>query len=101
MGNIVPACARCDDSKRDLPFEVWAVSNAPNSPRTRGIPDLDYRLSRIREYVARYAYEPRMPEKRLNREELRQFGLLREDLRRLRRDFDAFIALFRQRTGLK
>lgn len=100
LGNMVPACARCDDSKRDLSYEEWAVGGEPNSPRTRGVPGLDYRLSKIREYVAKYAYQPRTPEERLNAEELRQFELLRQDLRRLRNEFDAFIALFRQRTGL-
>ena len=101
LGNIVPACARCDDSKRDLPFEVWALGDAPNSPQTRGVPDLAHRLARVRDYVAKYAYQSRTPEQRLNEEELHQFALLREDLRKLRKDFDALIALFRKRTGLK
>jgi len=65
LGNVVPACGRCDDSKRDLPFEVWALSSAPNSPGTPGVPDLDQRLARIREYVAKYAYQPRSPDQRL------------------------------------
>lgn len=101
LGNLVPACGRCDDSKRDLPFEVWTLGSAPNSPRTRGVPDLDHRLARIREYVAKYAYRPRIPEERLTAEDLRQFEVLREDLRKLRKDFDTFIALYRRRTGLR
>src|SRR3990172_4325227 len=32
LGNIVPACSKCDDSKRDLLFEEWARSTAPGSP---------------------------------------------------------------------
>ena len=28
LGNIVPACSKCDDSKRDLPFKEWVVGNA-------------------------------------------------------------------------
>jgi len=100
LGNIVPACAKCDDSKQDSPFEVWALGSAPNSPRSRAVRDIDRRLSKIREYVAKYSYSPRPPEERLNSEELRQFEILRADLQRLRGDFDAFITLYRQRTGV-
>ncbi len=101
LGNIVPSCARCDDSKRDLPFDGWALSSAPNSPRTRGVADVNRRLARIREYMAKYEYRPRRPEERLAEAELRQFEVLRGDLRKLRRDFDAFIAVYRGRTGLR
>ncbi len=101
LGNIVPTCAKCDDSKRDLPFEVWALSGAPNSPHTRGVADLDRRLATIREYVAKYGYLARTPAERLAAAEFHQFEVLREDLRKLRKDFDAFIALYRERTGLR
>lgn len=101
LGNIVPACAKCDDSKRDLPYEEWAMSSAPGSPASRGIEDLPGRLAVIRSYVLKYGYRPLPPEERLAPEELAQFAVLREDLRRLRRDFDQFISLYRTRTGLR
>ena len=100
LGNMVPACATCDDSKGGLPYDVWALGGAPNSPQTRGVRDIDRRLSKIREYVAKYSYTARPPEERLNTEELRQFEILHADLQRLRGDFDAFITLYRQRPGL-
>jgi hypothetical protein len=99
LGNIVPACAKCDDSKRDLAFDEWAFGSSPGSPTSRGIPDLAQRMERIRSYVANYSYRPRLPKERLAPDELAQFGVLRDDLRRLRRDFDQFIALYRKRTG--
>jgi hypothetical protein len=40
LGNMVPACARCDDSKRSLPFEEWMTSEAEGSPQRRGINDI-------------------------------------------------------------
>ena len=33
IGNMVPACAKCDDSKRDIAFDVWMQSDSPNSPK--------------------------------------------------------------------
>lgn len=100
LGNMVPACATCDDSKGSSRVDVWALGDAPKSPRTQGVRDIDRRLSKIREYVAKYSYTARPPEERLNTEELRQFEILHANLQRLRGDFDAFIRLFRKSTGL-
>jgi hypothetical protein len=99
LGNIVPACAKCDDSKRDLPFEEWVVGDAPNSPKTRGIPNLNDRLAKINAYVRMYAYRPCPPSERLSAGEVCRFKALQQDLGTLRQEFDAFIALYRQRTG--
>jgi HNH endonuclease len=101
LGNIVPACAKCDDSKADSPFDAWALGSAPNSPRTRCVDDIERRLHKIRDYVAEYSYKPRSPEERLSLDELQQFELLRADLQRIHGEFDAFITRYRQRTGLR
>jgi hypothetical protein len=101
LGNMVPACSKCDDSKGHQPFDVWALGPAPGSPQSRGISDVGQRLEKIRQYVARYGYQPRTPDQRLNAEELRQFEVLRADLSRVRKDFDELIADFRKRSGLR
>jgi hypothetical protein len=101
LGNVVPACSKCDDSKQGRLFEEWAISSVPGSPRTRGIPDLEDRLSRIREYVLQNAYCPHKPAERLSTDELKQFELIHEDLSRLRKDIEGFIAMYRERTGLR
>lgn len=101
LGNMVPTCSKCDDSQRDEDFAEWAAGSAPGSPRSRGIADVDQRIKRIRAYVAKYAYQPRNPTQRLNEQELRQFHVLREDLGKLRKDFDDLIAAFRKRSGLR
>jgi hypothetical protein len=80
---------------------VWALSDAPNSPRTRGIQGLDSRLTKIREYVAKHGYRPRAPEERLTSHEWQQFEQLRRDLQELRARFDAFIKRYRKRAGLR
>ncbi len=101
LGNVVPACSKCDDSKRDLPYDEWAKCSVPGSPHSRGVPDLEDRISRIREYVSRYGYCPHRPSERLSADELRQFELIHEDLSRLRKDIESFIAMYRERTGLR
>lgn len=100
LGNVVPARSKCDDSKRDLAFDEWAVCAAAGSPLTRGVPDVQRRISKIREYVSRYSYMPKPPEERLTVEELRQFNVIVGDLARLRADVDGFIRSYRKRTGL-
>jgi hypothetical protein len=39
-GNIVPACSKCDDPKRSLPYDEWAVGSTPGSPRSCGVTDV-------------------------------------------------------------
>jgi hypothetical protein len=99
LGNVVPACARCDDSKRDRPFEKWALSAAPRSPHSRGVPDVEQRLERITDYAAHYEYLPALPTERLTEEELQQWERIQEDLARLRADVDRFLELHRERRA--
>ena len=51
IGNMVLACAQCDDSKRDVPFDQWMISNDQYSPKIRGVPDVDARRNRIQGYI--------------------------------------------------
>lgn len=96
LGNVVPACARCDDSKRDQPFAGWALSAAPGSPHSRGVPDIKRRLERIADYAAHYEYLPALPADRLSEAELEQWDRIQEDLARLRADVDRFLELHRE-----
>ena len=99
LGNMVPACGKCDDSKRDLAFEEWAVGTTSGSPQARAVPDVEGRLARIREYVSKYGYVPRPLEERLQPEELQHLARIREDLNRLRDDIEDFIQAHRTRSG--
>lgn len=55
--NLVPACGKCNQSKGNKYWKEWMQSDAALSPKTRNIPDLDERISRLDEYVQKY--EPR------------------------------------------
>jgi len=99
LGNMVLACARCDDSKRDLPFEEWMRSDAAGSPKSRGVKDIDQRVESIKAYVHRFGYTPQSLEERLDEHELERLTTIRSRLQELRKDIDALIEDYRTRTG--
>lgn len=100
-GNMVPACARCDDSKRHLPFDEWMRGDAPQSPTTRGIPDVERRIERIEAFRRENDYAVRLLESRLTREEWETLESIRSRLDTLRREVDKLITDFRERTGYR
>lgn len=98
LGNMVPACARCDDSKRNQPFEEWVMSNCKWSPKSRGVGDLDQRIERIKAYVQHFSYTPRKLEERLDEHERERLTTIRSGLQELREDVEALIEDYRTRT---
>ena len=99
LGNMVPACARCDDSKGDKPFEEWMISDAKQSPRSRGVGDIEDRIDLIRVYVHHYGYRVRTLDERLNEEERERLVGIQSDLQALRDEVDSLIEDYRARTG--
>lgn len=99
LGNMVPACARCDDSKRNRPFEEWMMSNCKGSPKSRGVRDLDQRTGHIKAYVQRFGYTPRRLEERLDEHERERLTTIRSRLQELRKDIEVLIEDYRARTG--
>lgn len=45
--NLVPACGKCNQSKGNKPWRAWMYSDAPRSPKRRGISDIDSRAERL------------------------------------------------------
>jgi hypothetical protein len=101
IGNMVPACGRCDDSKRDLRYDDWMTSDYPSAPRNRGVTDIESRRKRIKSYIEHFSYTPRTLEQRLNRKELRTLKDIRSRLRALRADVDGLIETYRGRAGAR
>ena len=91
IGNMVPACSRCDDSKRDLQYEEWMMSDANLSPKTRGVKNLKRRIARVRRYVSRFGYRPRPLGDRLSKTQARQLDDIRLTLSKVRKDIDDLI----------
>ena len=48
--NLVPSCGKCNQSKGNKAWETWIMSDAPLSPKTKGVADLDARLDALRNY---------------------------------------------------
>jgi 5-methylcytosine-specific restriction endonuclease McrA len=99
LGNIVPACAKCDDSKQHSPFAEWMQGDAPLSPRSRGVQDIEERIARIRAYAQEFEYTHSHIEDRLEGEEKERLETIRTTLAKTRDDLDALIADYRTRTG--
>lgn len=99
IGNMVLACARCDDSKRDLPYEEWALHVSQGSPTSRGVEDVEDRLARIKAYMQHYNYAPRFLSERLSAEELQALTTIRAKLQEVRSEIDTLIQEYRSRTG--
>lgn len=50
--NLVPSCGKCNQSKGNKPWKNWILSNARNSPKRRGLSELDLklRIERLEEF---------------------------------------------------
>ena len=101
LGNMVLACTTCDDSKVQRGFDEWMFSDAPDSPRTRLVPNLSQRRARIMAYIERFGYEPEPEEDILNRVERERLQAIRGRLASLRQEVDSLVSDFRRRTGFR
>ena len=58
IGNLVPSCGKCNQSKGNKPWEAWMRSGARHAPATRGIQDIEARVQRLKEYERWKQVEP-------------------------------------------
>jgi len=94
VGNMVPACAPCDDSKSKRHFATWLRLQAQRgamSPESA-----EERITRLREYMERFEYQPEEYGSRLSADRAVQLADLRSRLSTLRRDVEEFIAQVRK-----
>jgi hypothetical protein len=50
INNLVPACGKCNQSKGNKPWREWMVSDAAQSPKSRGVVDLNERMQMLADY---------------------------------------------------
>jgi hypothetical protein len=48
--NLVPACGKCNQSKGNKPWRAWMMSEAPQSPTGRKLPNIPDRIARLDAY---------------------------------------------------
>lgn len=99
LGNMVPACAQCDDAMRELPFDEWMVSDDRYSPKSLGVKDIDQRIKRIKAYINYFDYTLRSLEQRLNKQELKRLKTIRSKIQEIRGDIEALIDDHRTRRS--
>lgn len=46
IGNLVPSCGNCNQSKSGAYWKMWILSDANESPKSRNIVDLEERIQR-------------------------------------------------------
>jgi hypothetical protein len=56
--NLVPACGTCNQSKSGLEWRFWIASNAKNSPRSRGVTDIEQRVLRLEKFECWGSHRP-------------------------------------------
>jgi hypothetical protein len=95
LGNMVPACGPCDDSKQHLPFDDWLRRTGP----TRGIANVEGRIERLNAYAHHYHYSVRAFEERLTPDEAEQVREIREAAGAVRSQIENLIAAHAKRNG--
>lgn len=50
IANLVPSCAKCNQSKRNVHWREWMLSGRGRSPSARQIPDLHARVASLETY---------------------------------------------------
>ena len=59
IGNLVPACGKCNQSKGNKSWKDWIKSNVNGSPKSRGKDkDLHMRIQRLEEYEKSWRVTP-------------------------------------------
>lgn len=98
LGNMVPACARCDDSKQASDLEEWMDGDAPLSPRNRGVADTASRVQKIQEYSARHGYKAQDVVQRLDESERNELQDIKQQIEDSRRRLEQLITHHRARV---
>ena len=50
IANLVPSCGKCNQSRGNTDWKKWMLSSAKQSPKTRGIKDIDARIARLEDF---------------------------------------------------
>lgn len=98
LGNMVLACATCDDSKQASDFETWMKGNAPKSPGNRDVTDISRRVRKIQAYARKYTYKAREFAQRLDEAEL-AVKELQDQVAEVRRRLEHLASNYQARVG--
>jgi hypothetical protein len=97
MGNMVPACAHCDDSKQDSSLAEWWESVQRNLSPDQ-IAGRAERLAKLQAYASHFGYKQISLEDRLTPEEAARLGRIREAAKSLRNEIESLFRMYGDRT---
>jgi hypothetical protein len=97
VGNLVPACSKCDSSKGNRIYSEWMLSDVPSSPQMRGVLEVQARIEKIQKYVTKHGYQERKPEVRLNEAELQRYTTIVQTMETLQQEIEDFFTLYNER----
>lgn len=84
LGNMVPSCQLCDDSKQHYDYKEWMKKTNKGSLQDRGVLDIDERIKKLGEYQNRYKFEPKDVEELIPEQ-------IRQKVENLRNELEAFL----------
>ncbi len=96
LGNMVPACAHCDDSKQHFPFDEWLRRRLPPSATAAEVEAVEQRIARLQDYMQHFAYTPRPLAERLTAAEQEKAAALRARLQQVRKDMETLIKEYQE-----
>jgi len=99
LGNMVLACARCDDSKQHFEFEEWMTGSSRFSPQSIGVKDFQNRIRKIKSYMDHFGYQPRSLDERLDPVEREKLDEILESIGKIRFELEELIRNHREATG--
>jgi hypothetical protein len=93
LGNTVPACQRCNDSRRDEDWRAYLRARFPEQAERRTV--------RIEAHLARHTYEAVHPERGLSADELAAYNALLSDWERVLITATQLYPKVKARRGIK
>ncbi|MCB1278444.1 HNH endonuclease [Prosthecobacter sp.] len=77
LGNLVPACDSCDDSKQDKTLDEWSQSNAKYRPSATRLVAIK---ESIRQYRIKFPYDEQDFQSKMNDDTSKKYKRLRDAL---------------------
>jgi hypothetical protein len=81
VGNLVPACPSCDDSKQNLTLDEWAAGNGKHRPSTSRLQAIHESIKR---YVKKFGYVERHFEAKMDKNTRQKYRRLTDALQAVR-----------------
>lgn len=99
IGNMVPACASCDDSKQHKPYQEWMTKRGLALNHSES--EIDTRIAKLEDYAKTFKYVHSSMHERLTNEERASLEEIQVEMSDLKLRIESLIAQYRVRTGSK